>query len=393
MRRKRRLSPKGAVWLGLLSTPVLVVAAVVAIGVVAAPAGSDSANQSSPTISSDAPRPLAEVQAYWTPERMASAQPYPMPTSNEAAQAEGTDITVTTPDGTPGRIDGFAPASTRIAGASLPTVGANSSTEPLTECYHCDIPFSRWSLIGKYVKYPNSTVAKMFFSQDHDGNGSGSNFVCSASSIQVDAAWTAGHCLNNALNGAGFNGGWSYNILVCPSYDNGVNSQRGCWGADAPWILTAFFQNGGGNQDMGIIDTSDTGTVWNTQIGNVTGWTGAAWNWPRNQHWVALGYPAGSPFAGGKLIMAASSLGYTDDWLPGISSNAMGSDLTGGSSGGPWIMQYGLPGQVGGLGGNYLNGQNTWRHTAEPNEMASPYFDCRFVLLYNAGTGSSITCP
>ena len=73
----------------------------------------------------------------------------------------------------------------------------------------------------------------MFFSQDHDGNGAGSNFVCSASSMGPDEAWTAGHCVTNNLTGAGFNAGWSYNVLVCPVYDNGVHPAHGCWGADS----------------------------------------------------------------------------------------------------------------------------------------------------------------
>jgi hypothetical protein len=389
VRGKRRLSPKLAVWLGLLISPALVIAAVVALGVVAAPAGSESAkstSQSGPTITHNTTQSLSAVQGYWTPQRMAAAKPYPIPTLTESAQAAGTEITVPGPDGPPVLGEGFAPAATRSEGASLPGAGANLSTDPLTTCYHCAIPFTRWSLIGKYTKYPNSTVAKMFFTQDADGNGTGENYVCSASTIKPDGDWTAGHCVNNGLNGAGANGGWSYNVFVCPSYDNGVLASVGCWGADYLVTLLGYYQSDSGDQDMGGINTSNTGSVHPTMIGNITGWLGWAYNFPRDQHWIALGYPQGAPFAGGKIIMAASSLGYTDSWpCAGCPpSNAMGSDLTGGSSGGPWIMQYGLPGQVGGYGNNYLNGHNDWRHTAFPNEMNSPYFDSRFATVYNA---------
>ncbi len=88
----------------------------------------------------------------------------------------------------------------------------------------------------------------------------------------------------------------------------------------------------------------------------------------RNQHWVGHGLPAGRSFAGGKIIMAASPYGYDDNWPPdAVLSVAMGSDLTGGSSGGPWIIQYGLPGQVAGEpAGTSSTGTTTGSGTPSP---------------------------
>ena len=70
----------------------------------------------------------------------------------------------------------------------------------------------------------------------------------------------------------------------------------------------------------------------------------------------------------------------------------MGSDLTGGSSGGPWIISYGLPGQVAGGGSNYINGHNDWKWNTEPEAMVSPYFDCRPMAIYNFLRGTAF-CP
>jgi hypothetical protein len=67
--------------------------------------------------------------------------------------------------------------------------------------------------------------------------------------------------------------------------------------------------------------------------------------------------------------------------------------MTGGTSGGPWIFQFGRPGQPGGGGGNFLNGHNSWRHTAEPEELNTPYFDCRAVILYNFINDTTVACP
>ena len=44
----------------------------------------------------------------------------------------------------------------------------------------------------------------------------------------------------------------------------------------------------------------------------------------------------------------------------------MGNDLTGGSSGGPWVWRFGTA--------NYLNGNNSYRRKGNSEEMFSPYF-------------------
>ena len=103
---KRKLTPRGAVWSGLLVTPVLVVGLVMLIGVTAgsagpakvnAPAAPSLANQAvsgpvkSPQHSARAHRRFAQLKAYWTPERMANAQPFPMPTSGFIRPPRPTD--------------------------------------------------------------------------------------------------------------------------------------------------------------------------------------------------------------------------------------------------------------------------------------------------------------
>jgi len=396
VKRKRKLTPRGAVWAGLLATPVLVVAVVAAIGVAVAPAGPGTPAAPAATAASTAvvshasQQTVAQTEAYWTEARMEAAQPYPMPTrSGTPSTAEGTLIPMAEPTGTPVALAGALPNGTAL-GTPVP----ETSRAPQNVPYHDFIPYTRWSTIGRYDKFPNYAVLKMFFSQDHDGNGTGSNFVCSASSMGPDEAWTAGHCVTNNLNGAGFNLGWSYNVQVCPVFDNGVHPSHGCWGSDNLWALGGYRAGGNGNIDFGAIDTSANGTVVPGVIGTHTGFLGFAVNQGRNQHWVAMGYPAGSPFAGGKMIMSASQYGYDDDWSPdAILSVAMGSNLTGGSSGGPWIISYGLPGQVAGGGGNYINGHNDWKWNTEPEAMASPYFDCRALSIYNAVRETSVPCP
>jgi hypothetical protein len=109
---------------------------------------------------------------------------------------------------------------------------------------------------------------------------------------------------------------------------------------------------------------------------------------------VSLGYPQAAPFNGGKIEVCLSSLGYADDGgASAPNSVAIGCDMTGGSSGGPWILGFGrFGGQPGGNAALWINGHNDWRHTAIVNEMASPYYDCRTVTLYNAVNEAAIVC-
>lgn len=402
MKQEKRLTPR--VWAGLLGTTVAVVAVVAAIGVAVAPAGPNAPAAPAATIASTevavhrTQQTVAEVEAYWTPARLTAAEPYPMVISQARAIEKGTLIPVAEPTSAPIGLSGGLPGGTPLPQADVPT----SSQAPQTEPYGAPIPYTRWSLIGRYNKYPNSTVAKMFFTQDPDGvGGSGPlNYVCSASSMGPDEVWTAGHC---ASNNAGLSqpgvvaDGFSYNIFVCPSYDNAPLAGVGCWAGDQIAYLTAYKSGGGGNVDMAAIGTADTGDTVGSQIGVNTGWLGFLVNAPRNQHWLAMGYPAASPFAGGKLIVAAGSYGYDDNWTPdSVPSVTMGSNLTGGSSGGPWIVNYGIPGQVAGPPSNVqnmINGHNDWKYNGFPNETMSPYFDCRAMALYNAIRGTSIACP
>ena len=63
------------------------------------------------------------------------------------------------------------PAGVLPGGTSLSTPAPQTAQTPQHVPYHDSIPYTRWSLIGRYDKFPNYTILKMFFTQDHDGNG------------------------------------------------------------------------------------------------------------------------------------------------------------------------------------------------------------------------------
>jgi hypothetical protein len=173
-------------------------------------------------------------------------------------------------------------------------------------------------------------------------------------------------------------------MLFCPSYINGINGAVGCWSWDSAIVNFTWYQTGTGNYDFGGVNAANCGTVNCQTIGSFTGWLGLAWNWPREQNWWTVGYPQGAPFNGNAMIACNSQYSYDDDWGAAPSSVSTGCDQTGGTSGGPWIWQFGT--------GNYINGHQDWRHVGF-NELNSPYYDCRPVEIHNFINGQNISCP
>jgi V8-like Glu-specific endopeptidase len=416
---KQGLTGKRAVWLGMLGTPLLVIALVTLIGVTAGSAGPTVANAPSgpaagaqtvgdwvthTTALGAGTQTLAQLRNYWTPERMANAKPYPMPTSDYQRLSQGAVETLPQSSG-----ELRYAAITADGGVTHGTLQASSSTQAFTEPFHGQIPFDRWEWFGRYLRNvpagsPNqgiSTVHKMFFTA-----AGGGDFVCSSSTSGPDSVWTAGHCV--ADPGVGF----STNVAFCPSYDSaqgGVNPTAGCWGSEELVTHSEWLNNGNLEFDFGASDSSDNPILGpqSGPIGNFTGvnnlvYTATNGFGPNNLHWMVLGYPAASPFNGGKIHVCSSQFGYVDDSDGGAAgtSFAVGCDMGGGSSGGPFLFTFGKPGQIGGGAlftcCNWLNGHTSWGHLPPaPEETVSPFFNCRALQLFYIinDLGAPPACP
>jgi len=309
----------------------------------------------------------AQTLSYWTSERMATAIHAPL-MHTSASSPQSVDATAVT--ATPRGVAGVKPGQTTQG--AVPLVGGDTGL--LAVPYHTQIPFTRWQYFAVYKRYPIYPVGKLFFTNN------GIDYVCSGSVIYVNVVWTAGHCVANTDS----THQTSTNLLFCPVYDTGANPGVGCWAGIDSVTWAEWSQFNSFEWDMGVIRTTSCGTQNCTDIGNITGSLGFLWNAGYEQHWMHFGYPQGAPFNGNKIQVCASEFGYQDsdgNNQGGPNSAASGCDETGGSSGGPWIVSWGLPGQVGGGAGNYLNGHQDWYHTDFPTEINSPYFDSRACQL------------
>ena len=152
-------------------------------------------------------------------------------------------------------------------------------------------------------------------------------------------------------------------------YTAGAHPTRGCWTVIDSKTSAGWHTAGNPDNDYACLITNPTGQKVANKIGNVTGWLGRAWNFASSQAERTFGYPQAAPFNGKRLQTTASTEWYTHDFRAGGQvSKIIGSDLTGGSSGGPWIL-----GWTGGLtetadtdtsgetdpGNNWVNGVNS----------------------------------
>jgi V8-like Glu-specific endopeptidase len=395
----------------LLATPVLLIATVMLLGVTAGSAGPSTTNATAQgasgavthtTAYGAGTQSLNQLLDYWTPTRMAEAQPKDMAVSSTPAKAEGSFETI------PATSAGLRSARMNADGSVTEAAVAPQGSQSVTEPFHSDPPFDRWQYFARYdpnspgggTNLAASVQAKMFFTQGT------SNFVCSASTIGQDAVWTAGHCVSTGT------GSFSTNVLFCPSHDNGAPLPGvGCWAAESLVVSAVFHTTGQFDYDLGAADVADTGTVHNTLIGNRTGWLGIAYvpvvegtTESFNAHFTAWGYPQAAPFNGQKIHVCAAPFAYTDPHVGGgQDSKSIGCDMTGGSSGGPWIIGLSRhPNQIGGLPGppsnaglqNSVFGHNDWRHTAEPGEMNSPPYNCLTIVIWRiANDVAPAACP
>jgi V8-like Glu-specific endopeptidase len=293
------------------------------------------------------PEQALEDATEWTTEDFMAAEPIPMPILTDKAVEDFVEAT-RSPSAVGGKT---SPGGPPTSGTDAPSDGATTTGYPYPP------PFNQHEVLVPYTTYPYCTVGKLFFKQ---GTGS---YVASASSIGNNAIWTAGHCVhmgNNSPNG------WSTNMVFVPAYKDG-QAPFGQFTIRQLFCTQAWYQSGnpgGLHADMGAGLANPIG---GRKVSQVVGWLGFAWNFPRNQVWTSLGYPAAPPFNG--MRMYQDTAPYANDGnVPGSPATiGIGCSMTGGCSGGPWVM---------GLGStNYVNGDNSYRPNNQPLEIYSPYYD------------------
>jgi len=136
-------------------------------------------------------------------------------------------------------------------------------------------------------------------------------------------------------------------------------------------------------QDVGYIIVNDRN---GQRIVNRLGGQGSRFNVSRDQQFRAYGYPQASPFNGFNQYVCPSKrlANDTPGSRPGPQTMRISCNMTGGSSGGGWLIA-----ESGGLG--FVNSVNSYKYVSGPkanaNHMYGPYFGNEALDLFNFTVG------
>ena len=286
------------------------------------------------------------VASYWTPARIAAAQPRDF---------------VRTPTG-------FAPAASRPGGGGGAVTGASYTG-------------------GGAIQ---SAEGKVFFHMDGgDWQCSGTPAVDSRTGFTV--VLTAGHCAYDESGGTGFATNW----IFIPAWDlkpgtfssacaSGA-TKYGCWHAlglvvDSGFTTAGSFNDKATRHDFAFAVVGGGGFNGSTQLDSVvSSFTVGTSAVALNVTVDAFGFPAAGKYHGNDLTYCQGTV-FTD---AGNNNDTFGlvCDMTGGSSGGGWLGGFSN-------GSGTLGGLNSYGYSGVKN-MYGPDFNQDTSNVYNKATSTT----
>jgi V8-like Glu-specific endopeptidase len=239
--------------------------------------------------------------------------------------------------------------------------------------YTYPFPFTRLTVsdLDKekgYKKFPYRTIGVLFFKIP----GKGGTWRCTASVARGRWVWTAGHCVVSS------SGNWYTNFTFIPGAFKD-KEPYGAWKWNGRSVsLEGWATEGAFCYDIGAVRFNRKG---GETLSERVGHLGFLANAPEEQHWNQFGYPSEPPFNGSKLIVSQSSLAEVDGLCGsgGPQPLGVGNDMTGGSSGGPWIVRF----RNGSKKGNFINGLNSYKYEDRNQTIYGPYFGDQAVKIWD----------
>lgn len=335
-----------------------------------------------------------------TLEDMAAAVAMPLPQSLVAPQNRSALDPAPARTRTPGFVAGAPPSSNKLYSTFVPLGQAEADRTAREEYGTSNHPFttSRVDLLAgnkPSAWYPYAPTGKLYFK-----NG-GSTFVCSGSLIKRGLVVTAAHCVT------GFGGDWYTDFVFVPALSG--TSGIGRWTSVDVRVMTAY-KDGTDTcaaGASGVVCENDIavialkGKMSNTKYpGDTTGWYGFGYDGfgftGANEALITqLGYPV--THDSGNRMQRTDSQGFVE---PTMANNTVwGSRQTGGSSGGPELVNFGILAALSGtsVGSeatmNTVVGVTSWGYinTAVKQQGASAFTSSNIVTLVNDACAGGTT--
>jgi hypothetical protein len=257
---------------------------------------------------------------------------------------------------------------------------------------------SRVNLSGIYPSawYPYRATGKLYFKIGT------ATYVCTASLIKRGIIVTAAHCVAN-FGKSQFYTGWQYVPAL-----SGSTAPYGTWGYSSATVLTSYYKGTDACYQAGVVCTNDVAviqvapkTTSPTYPGTSTGWysygyNGYGFSSPSLSTPIALinqlGYPVSHD--GGLLMQRTDSQGFVSNW---VNNTIWGGRQTGGSSGGPELVNLGVAATLSGTSYgtaatfNVVVGVTSWGYTSTTvkQQGASPFLSTNIQVLVTSACAAS----
>lgn len=238
--------------------------------------------------------------------------------------------------------------------------------------------------------YPYRASGKLWFNKPNDSR----TWFCSASLIKRGLAVTAAHCVAN-YGAQQFYANWHF----APAFNNGT-APYGVATVKSATILTSYYNGSDPCYQRGVICQNDVAvlTLNPPYVGTSAGWYSYGWNgYSYNGSGQALITQLGYPLAldSGLYMERTDSQGFVSASLS--NNTIIGSLMTGGSSGGPWLVNLGMPPSLSGVSfgtaalHNVVVGVTSWGYTdaARKEQGAPPFTSGNIVFLVNTACNAT----
>jgi V8-like Glu-specific endopeptidase len=279
-----------------------------------------------------------KVVEYWTPQRMRNAVPADVLVADKDKSSAGGSVA-----------------------AGRPTVVPQAKAKPTGTA---DFQGGYYTGGGEVL----DTTGKVFFTLG------GANYVCSGSAVSSgnkDVVLTAGHCVNEGP------GAYATNFAFVPAYDDGARPY-GTFTARQLTTTTQWRNSGDFDYDVAFAVMN---TLNGAHLADVVGGQAIGFNQARGQYMYSFGYPAANPYDGSDIAWCHGTV--VQDTFGGSADQGLDCNMTGGSSGGPWFVNYN---ESTGLG--TLNSVNSFKYRGGNmrNYMFGPYLGSVAQTLYNSAS-------